>query len=100
MRTASDTAETSVAGIFCRLFEERNGGLSARFARDLLRIGFSEADHSRMEELAEKNQFGLLSAKDKRELSNYVKVGDLLSLLHLKARSALKSEKARSRKHG
>jgi hypothetical protein len=100
MRTANDAAETSVAGIFCRLFEGRNGGLSPVFAREILRIGFSEADRSRMEELAEKNQFGQLSAKDRRELRNYVKVGDLLSLLHLKARSALKAEKAGRRRHG
>jgi hypothetical protein len=100
MRTANDAVETSVAGIFCRLFEGRNGGLSARLAREILRVGFSEAALSRMEELAEKNRLGLLSAKDRRELRNYVTVGDLLSLLHLKARSALKGEKGRSRKHG
>jgi hypothetical protein len=100
MRTANDAVETSVAGIFCRLFEGRHGTLSTTFARGILGIRFSSEDHARMEELAQKNQFGQISAKKKKELANYVEVGDLLAILQSKARRALKHGKAESRRHG
>ena len=39
------------------------------------------------ERLARKNSVGRLSAAERRELEGYVKVGDILSLIHLKARN-------------
>jgi hypothetical protein len=67
-------------------------GLSKQAAESILGLDFSDGDRARMEELAQKNKEGKLSPKERRELARYVKVGDVLSLLHLKARKSLKGK--------
>jgi hypothetical protein len=52
-------------------------------------MGFSEEDKARLAELAEKANEGTLSTEERAEYEAYVKVGDVLSLLHLKARKLL-----------
>jgi len=42
-----------------------------------------------MNDLARKNREGVLTDDERKELALYVKVGDVLSLLHLKARKSL-----------
>jgi hypothetical protein len=59
-----------------------------------LDLRFSERDRARMNELAEKNQDEFLSDEERQELEAYVKVGDVLSLLHLKARKSLSAAAA------
>lgn len=88
MQTVTTKSE---AAIWTKVIEPDKSGLSAEAARSLLALGFSEQDKTRMNELAEKNQEGLLSAAERQELEGYVKVGDVLSLLHLKAHKSLKS---------
>lgn len=77
------------AMIWSRVLALENNGLSPEAARSLLEIRFGEQDRVRMKELAEKNQEGLLTQAEQQELEGYVKVGDVLSLLHLKARRSL-----------
>ncbi len=89
META--TMATGEAAIWSRVIEPEKNGLSPDAARSLLELRFSKADKVRMNHLARKNQEGLLSDKERQELEGYVKVGDVLSLLHLKARKSLKS---------
>jgi hypothetical protein len=89
------TAETSEAAIFARLFDGRNGAFPPQVARKILGITFTDTDQERMEELAQRNQKGLLTAQEREELANYVRVGDLLAILHSKARQALKKKAAR-----
>lgn len=85
------TVTTSTeAAIWARLIEPDNNGLSPEAARSLLELRFSEEDRARMNELARKNNEGLLSDEERHLLESYVKVGDVLSLLHLKARKSLK----------
>jgi hypothetical protein len=91
--------DTSEAAIFGRLFEGRNGNLSHAVARKILDITFTETDQERMEELAQRNQQGRLTAEEREELTNYVKVGDLLAILHSKARHVLKKSQERHRTH-
>jgi hypothetical protein len=91
--------DTSEAAIFARLFEGHNGNLSQLVARKMLDITFSERDQERMEELAQRNQQGRLTAQEREELTNYVKVGDLLAILHSKARQTLKKHKRTARTH-
>jgi hypothetical protein len=87
MQTGS-TAQ-SEAAIWARVIVPEQNGLSPEAARSILTLSFSDTDRARMNELAGKNQEGLLSEEERRELENYVKVGDVLSLLHLKARRSL-----------
>lgn len=90
MQTVSTPKGEAV--IWTRVIEPEANGLTPDAARALLALGFSERDKSRMDELAEKNREGQLSAEERQELEGYVKVGDVLSLLHLKARKSLKGQ--------
>jgi hypothetical protein len=83
---------TSEAVIWSRVIEPENSGLSREAARSLLDLNFSQGDKARMNELAQRNREGLLSAEERQLLEAYVKVGDVLSLLHLKARKSLKGQ--------
>jgi hypothetical protein len=85
------TIAISEAAIWKRVIEPEKNGLSPAAARSLLKLRFSKADKDRMNYLARKNQEGLLSTSEREELEGYVKVGDVLSLLHLKARKSLKN---------
>ena len=86
MQTVTTTSE---AALWARVIGPEKNGLSAAAARSLLELSFSKGDVARMNELAQKNQQGLLSDAEREELEAYVKVGDVLSLLHLKARKSL-----------
>jgi hypothetical protein len=80
----------SEAAIWARVIAAEDNGLSTEAARSLLELDFSDWDKCRMQELAQKNQDGLLSDSERHELEGYVKVGDVLSFLRLKARKSLR----------
>ena len=87
----SAPSPTAEAAIWARVIEPEDNGLPRAAARALLRLTFSARDKDRMNELARKNREGLLTAEERRELEGYVKVGDVLALIHLKARKALRT---------
>jgi hypothetical protein len=87
MQTVSRKGE---AAIWARVIAPENNGLSPDAARALLEFRFGDRDKARMSELAEKNKEGHLTEEERAELEGYVKVGDVLSLIHLKARKSLK----------
>ena len=89
MPTASQVP-ASEAAIFSRLLANGTKGISPVVARHILALRFGDEDKARMHELAVKNQEGKLSPEERQELENYVKVGDLLTILKAKVRSALK----------
>jgi len=89
--------DTSEAAIFARLWES---AASPDLAMQVLKLGFSERDQSRMHELAAKNQRESLSAAESQELDNFIKVGDLLAILQSKARKYLKQPVAKLQRHG
>ena len=86
----SASTPAAEAAIWARVIEPESDGLPRAAARALLRLTFGEQDRERMNELAEKNRAGLLTAAERRELEGYVKVGDVLSFIHLKARKSLR----------
>src|SRR4051794_31182092 len=77
------------AAIWARVLESEQAGLSREAARSLLALTFDDRDRARMNELAAKNRDGTISAAERKDLESYVKVGDVLSLFHLKARRSL-----------
>jgi hypothetical protein len=85
--------ETSEAAILSRLLEAAKRRLSPAAARYLLSLGFNEDEKARMHDLAVRNQDGGLTASEQEELHNYLRIGDLLALLHSTARRALKRKK-------
>ena len=77
------------AEIWTRIIMPEKNDLSPETARSLLELTFAEGDKARMNDLARKNREGGLTDDERKELALYVKVGDVLSLLHLKARKFL-----------
>ncbi len=86
MQTVTTAIE---AAIWSRIIQPEKNSLSPEVARSILELRFSERELDHMNELAQKNRQGLLSETERQELEGYVKVGDVLSLLHLKARKSL-----------
>jgi hypothetical protein len=86
----------SEAAIFARVWESRDGGLTPEVARHVLRLGFSAEDKARMHDLVERNRAGALSDRERAELDNFVKVGDLLAIVQSKARKLLRRTPART----
>lgn len=82
---------TIEADILSRIIDTAYQSLPATAAEALLRLGYSEADHSRMAELAQKSNEGLMTQDEQRELEAYVIVGDFLSTIKSKARLSLKN---------
>jgi hypothetical protein len=77
------------ADVFSRLIDVSNPSLTPEAAAGILQLGYSESDHRRMAELADKSAEGALTPDERRELESYVFVGDVLSLLKSKARLSL-----------
>jgi hypothetical protein len=77
--------------IFRRIVDPEEPFLSAEAARGVLRLDFSAADRERMNELAARNREGRVSPAEEQELSNYIRVGQILGILQSKARRSLQS---------
>lgn len=92
--------DTSQAAIFARVWESHDNGLSPALAKHMLKLRFSERDTQRMHELAAKNREDRLSQDELDELDNFIKIGDLLAILHSKARKLLKQKPAATKPHG
>jgi hypothetical protein len=87
--STTDKMNSEVA-IWARLLAPENNGLSHEAAQSFLQLTFSEQDKTRLAELAEKCNEGTLSEGERAEYEAYVTVGDVLSLLHLKAQKSLR----------
>ncbi|MBX9792651.1 MAG: hypothetical protein K2Y37_27435 [Pirellulales bacterium] len=81
---------TSETAIFERIVLPSDSLLAQEAARSLLEIGFSAADRARMKLLLAKAKAGTLSADEQDAIDNYERVGHYLSILHSKARQALR----------
>jgi len=86
-RTESPNNE---AAILSRVIRPDHDGLSPAGARAFLKLEFTAEDRQRMHELAVKNQADDLTAAERHELDDYLRVGRLLDLLAAKARLSLK----------
>jgi hypothetical protein len=71
---------------------EFNGELSPSAARALLKLHFSERDHTLLDELSAKARVGALTADEQMQLDTFERLGCLLDILHSKARRALKKK--------
>ena len=92
VRAAIEKTTDNDVAILGRVLANGKGGLSATMARHLLRLRFSDEDIARMNDLAERNQDGLLSAAEREELGSYVKVGHIIAILQSEARQALRKK--------
>jgi hypothetical protein len=78
--------------IFRRIIDPEKPFFSEEAARGILRLEFGTADRERMNELAAMNREGRVSAAEEQELSNYIRVGQILGILQSKARRSLRQE--------
>jgi len=79
------TMNTETA-IWERVIKPGDADLSQDVAQFILHLDFREEDHERMEELAQKSNDGTLTADERAELENYVRVGNVMALMQSKAR--------------
>ena len=66
-----------------------HSSMSPESARAILNLRFDAKATIRMNELAEKNREGTLTEVERREVDNYLKVGNFLNLMQAKARLVL-----------
>ena len=83
------TGETALS-IFRRLIESDPGHLSRGAAEAILGLHFPQADQTRVEELADKSNQGVLTTAEADEYDGYIAAADVLSLWKSKARLSLK----------
>jgi hypothetical protein len=77
------------AAIWARLIESQPNDLTPEAAKYLLGLGFTERDRSRMQELADRSEAGILTADEIREFDSYLHIGNLLAVMQSKARLVL-----------
>lgn len=82
--------------ILSNLLRSNEAGFSPEFARYVLSLHFGEGDHRRMAELSQKSNDGTLSTDEREEYEGYVVVGELLTLMQLKARASLTDQQSRA----
>lgn len=83
-----------LGSILCRVFNLNGGGAKADAARTVLKFKFRPRDVARVNKLSALAREGKLAESEKAELEGYLTVGDVLAILHSKARLALKAEAA------
>jgi hypothetical protein len=76
--------------IWARLIQTQKAPISAEVARYLLSIDFSTADNTRMQELMDKSNGGTLTSDEAAEPDGYVKIANVLSVMHSQAQVALR----------
>ena len=69
------------------------GDLSSEAARSILRWKFSSRSVKRINQLAERNQRGAITAAEREVLERYLRVASLVNLLQAKARLSLQPRK-------
>jgi hypothetical protein len=70
---------TSEAAILHRVIEPDKPTFSPTSARDILALDFSQDDKERMHELSLKAQEGTLTAEEEEAITNYERVGHLIT---------------------
>jgi len=84
----SDNQRPSIWG---RLLSAGGRPLPRAVAEYVLQLRLTEADHSRLDELADRCQLGALTAAERHEYEELVQAGMLLSIWHAQARAALRT---------
>lgn len=87
---SSSTSQPVAAGILDRLLDGFASKLTPGTARALVDFRIEDEDRERIRDLADKCNEGLLTPEEKQEYEDYIRAGDLITLLQSKARLYLK----------
>lgn len=79
----------SGTAILNRLIDHERDDLSVEAAQSLVRLDFPQSDHARMEQLSARAAEGTLSANERDELEEYLRVADFLAVIQSKARRSI-----------
>jgi len=79
------------ADILSDLIQPEQGNISPVAAREILSLRFRAETASRIRELMVRNNAGTITASERADLDNYLRVGQLIDLLQAKARVSLAS---------
>jgi hypothetical protein len=90
MQITQEPIGTIEGKIWVRLIQPGNGTFPKAAAQEILSFNFTDAEKARMHDLAERNGEGKLSPSEREELQSYIRVANVLALLHAKARRSLK----------
>jgi hypothetical protein len=83
------TAEVNFTDILCELFSPEAPPLSPAVAQWALSVRLTEEQKERMLELADLSSSGQISESQRREMESYRDAGNILTVLHAKARLSL-----------
>jgi hypothetical protein len=83
MAAASPITESDILE---RVVSSSRGPTSVQAARSLLELQFPSEDIKKVRTLLRKNNAGIITAPERLTLENYLRVGQLLDLLHAKAK--------------
>jgi hypothetical protein len=83
--------EDPILALWGRVVGPNGQPLPAGLAAYVLRLGFDERDRTRMGDLSERAQTGALTDEERAELEAYCHASAFLSVLHSKARVALRT---------
>lgn len=81
----------SEADILAKVVDPMKADLSAEAVRALLQLKFDQESTKRIRHLLRKNNRGAITAEERVTLEKYLRVGQLLDLLHAKARLSLQA---------
>ena len=79
------------ADILLEVFTNGETPLNPEWANQILALRFTDKQRARMTELAERNSAGTLTPQERQEMLSFAHVGTTLSILHSKARLALRN---------
>jgi hypothetical protein len=82
--------------IWSRIVKSDQANLTPELARAFLKLDFDPEDYRRVDELSAKAQKGTLTAEERAELEEYIRVGCELAVLQSKARLSLRRAKQSS----
>lgn len=82
-------ASISEADILTKVVGPKKADLSPEAARSFLGLRFDSATTKRIRQLLRKNNRGTISSPERLTLEKYLRVGQLLDLLHAKAKLSL-----------
>lgn len=85
----STLAPITEADILAQIVSPEEPDLPAEVARAILRLGFRGTALTKMRELLDKNNRGLLDAPEQAAMEKYLRVGQFLDLMQAKARLSL-----------
>lgn len=74
-----------------KLLDQLSGCLNAEAARRVVELKIDDETQARVAALGEKANEGLISPEELEEYKSYVEIGDVITILKLKARKLLAS---------